>query len=139
MSDTSSVEEIVFDKDYEPSILAILSGQIVSFPETQEPINGTSKINIHSTQWISNSIKKISFFYNHSGEPYYVGDHIAQNCQAMLSPAKKSGKLRFAKHVEIPLGADVIASLPQFCLPGEVHFVLKPLYTNLLPLNSKVI
>ena len=50
MSNTSSVEEIVFDKDYEPSILAILSGQIVSFPETREPINGMCKITIHSTQ-----------------------------------------------------------------------------------------
>lgn len=57
-------------------------------------------------------------FYKHLGEPYYVEDHIAFNSQGTLSPGKKSGKLRFAKHVELPLGNDVIFSLPQFCLPG---------------------
>ena len=62
----------------------------------------------------------ICLIYNHAGEPYYVADHISNNCQATLSPTKKSGKFRFPKHVEVPLGADVIASLPQFCFPGKV-------------------
>ena len=82
---------------------------------------------------------KVILFNHQLAEPYYVKDHIAYNCQGTLSPAKKSGKLRFAKNVEIPLGADVIASLPQFCLPGEIHFVYNLLHTNPVPLKSIMI
>ena len=101
VSTTSSDEDSIFNKEYESSILAVISGQFVSFPETREPING---------------------------EPYYIQDHIACNTQITLSPSsKKSGKLRFAKPVELPLGSDVIFSLPQFCLPeGAWVYESKP-------------
>ena len=46
-SSDHSDEDTVFNKEYEPSILAVLSGQIVAFPETKEPINGTPKINVY--------------------------------------------------------------------------------------------
>jgi hypothetical protein len=46
-SSDHSDEDTVFNKEYEPSILAVLSGQIVAFPETKEPINGMPKINVY--------------------------------------------------------------------------------------------
>ncbi|CAB3997365.1 DENN domain-containing 3-like [Paramuricea clavata] len=99
-SSDHSDEDTVFNKEYEPSILAVLSGQIVAFPETKEPING---------------------------DPYYTEDHIAYNSQGTLSPAKKSGKLRFATPVEVPLGTDLIFGLPQFCLAdGACVYESKP-------------
>lgn len=49
MSNVSFDEDTVFNKEYEPSILAVLSGEILSFPEAKEPVNGRSKINVHYT------------------------------------------------------------------------------------------
>ncbi|XP_028399183.1 DENN domain-containing protein 3-like isoform X2 [Dendronephthya gigantea] len=94
ISNGSSDEDCRFSKEYESSVLAILSGQIVSFPQTRDPING---------------------------EPYYMEEHVALNSQCTLSPTKKGGKFRFTKPVEIPLGNDVIFSLPQFCLPEGAY------------------
>jgi hypothetical protein len=47
VSTGSSDEDTVFNREYESSILAVLSGQFVSFPETREPIDGTSQIILH--------------------------------------------------------------------------------------------
>ena len=58
-------------------------------------------------------------------------DHIAVNSQCTLSPTKKNGTFRFTKPVEIPLGNDVIFSLPQFCIPGKQIILLKQRESNL--------
>ena len=46
MSTTSSDEDTIFNKEYESSILAVISGQFVSFPEAREPINGTLEMTV---------------------------------------------------------------------------------------------
>ena len=70
-SSDHSDEDTVFNKEYEPSILAVLSGQIVAFPETKEPINGTPKINVY---YLINPLSPSApyFFYLSNARRFYL-------------------------------------------------------------------